>query len=157
MRAHATTAAWYGILTSVLLGGCASQPAQSPPDDLSVNLRAAHYARQLVGAPYRYGGNTPRGFDCSGLVQYSYARAGVAVPRTTREQRRRSRAVPRKHLYPGDLLFFDQLGKRGSHVGLYLGDQRFVHAPASGKVVHISTLANPYWQRHLLEARRFDF
>lgn len=157
MRAHGTTTTGCGILATLLLASCASQPTQPPPDDLSINLRAARYALQVVGAPYRYGGNTPRGFDCSGLVQYSYARAGVAIPRTTREQRRRSYAVSRKHLRPGDLLFFDQLGKRGSHVGLYLGDQRFVHAPASGKVVHVSTLANPYWQRHLLEIRRFDF
>jgi cell wall-associated NlpC family hydrolase len=157
MRAHGTTTAWFGILTSMLLASCASQPVQPPSDDLSVNLRAAHYALEVVGAPYRYGGNTPRGFDCSGLVQYSYARAGVAIPRTTREQRRRSHAVTRRHLRPGDLLFFDQLGKRGSHVGLYLGGQRFVHAPASGKVVHVSTLSDPYWRRHLLEARRFDF
>lgn len=157
MRAHGTTTAWYGIFTAVLLASCASQPTQPSSDDLSINLRAARYALQVVGAPYRYGGNTPRGFDCSGLVQYSYARAGAVIPRTTREQRRHSHAVNRKHLRPGDLLFFDQLGKRGSHVGLYLGDQRFVHAPASGKVVHVSTLANPYWQRHLLEIRRLDF
>ena len=157
MRAHGTTTVWYGILTTFLLASCASQPSQRSPDDLSINLRAARYALQVVGAPYHYGGNTPRGFDCSGLVQYSYARAGVAIPRTTREQRRHSHAVNRKHLRPGDLLFFDQLGKRGSHVGLYLGDERFVHAPASGKVVRVSTLTNPYWQRHLLEIRRFDF
>jgi cell wall-associated NlpC family hydrolase len=157
MRAHDTTTVWCGILTTLLLASCASQPTEPPSDDHSINLRAARYALQVVGAPYRYGGNTPRGFDCSGLVQYSYARAGVVIPRTTREQRRHSHAVNRKHLRPGDLLFFDQLGKRGSHVGLYLGDQRFVHAPASGKAVHVSTLSNPYWQRHLLEIRRFSF
>lgn len=157
MCAHGPITTWCGIFGTVLLVGCASQPTEPASGDLSINLRAARYALQVVGTPYRYGGNSPRGFDCSGLVQYSYARAGVAIPRTTREQRRRSHAIQRKQLRPGDLLFFSQLGKRGSHVGLYLGDQRFVHAPASGKVVHVSTLANPYWQRHLLEIRRFDF
>jgi murein DD-endopeptidase len=157
MCAHGPITTWCGILGTVLLAGCASQPIEPAPGDLSINLRAARYALQVVGTPYRYGGNTPQGFDCSGLVQYSYARAGVAIPRTTREQRRRSHAIRRKQLRPGDLLFFSQLGKWGSHVGLYLGDQRFVHAPASGKAVHVSTLANPYWQRHLLEIRRFDF
>lgn len=157
MPAHGTTTVWSSVLITVALVSCASQPTRSPSDDVSINLSAARYALQVVGAPYRYGGNTPRGFDCSGLVQYSYARAGVMIPRTTREQRRHSHAVSRQHLRPGDLLFFNQLGKRGSHVGLYLGDQRFVHAPASGKVVHVSTLTDPYWQRHLLEVRRFDF
>lgn len=121
---------------------------------MSIGHHAAQQALQLVGAPYRYGGNTPRGFDCSGLVQYSYARAGASIARTTRGQRRQSRRLSSKQLRAGDLLFFNQTGKRGSHVGLYVGNNRFVHAPSSGKAVKLSTLANPYWQRHLLDARR---
>lgn len=121
-----------------------------------IGRRAAQQALQLVGAPYRYGGNTPRGFDCSGLVHYSYARAGAGIPRTTRGQRMHSRRLSSKQLRAGDLLFFNQEGKRASHVALYVGNNRFVHAPSSGKAVQLSTLANPYWRRHLLDARRLE-
>jgi murein DD-endopeptidase len=124
---------------------------------MSIGRRAAQQALQLVGAPYRYGGNTPRGFDCSGLVHYSYARAGTGIPRTTRGQRMHSRRLSPKQLQAGDLLFFNQEGKRASHVALYVGNNRFVHAPSSGKTVQLSTFSNPYWQRHFLDARRLEF
>ncbi|MFB3088951.1 MAG: C40 family peptidase [Acidiferrobacterales bacterium] len=87
----------------------------------------------MVGAPYRYSGNTPRGFDCSSLVHYSFARAKVSVPGTARQQRRHSRPLSCKSVRPGNLLFFTQSGKRSPHVGLYFGDERFVHARPTGK------------------------
>ncbi|MFQ5935164.1 MAG: C40 family peptidase [Acidiferrobacterales bacterium] len=147
------------LLVSTLLAACSSQPPRPTPTarDLPVNAAAVQHALRMVGAPYRYGGNTPRGFDCSGLVQYSYARAGVVIPRTTREQRKRARSVAAKKMRPGDLVFFTLEGKRASHVGLYIGGQRFVHAPATGKTVHVSQLSNPYWRRHFIGVRRFDF
>ncbi len=142
---------------AVLFSSCAYQPLQqrsaAPPNPGKL---AARYALTMVGTPYRYGGKTPKGFDCSGLVHYSYARAGVKVPRTTDQQRKRSRRVSWKAMRPGDLLFFNQLGKRSSHVGLYIGNHRFVHAPSSGKSVHVSVLTSRYWRRHFAEARRFD-
>lgn len=144
-------------LTMLLFAACSHQPPQPTSSHVNTGFLAAQHATKLVGAPYRYGGNTPGGFDCSGLVQYSYARAGVAVPRTTRLQRRRSRRIDREQIRAGDLLFFDQAGKPSSHVALYIGSNRFVHAPSTGKRVHISTLTHPYWRRHLVEARRFDF
>lgn len=134
------------------LGGCVISPARTA--DAAIGQRAAQVALSMKGVPYRYGGSTPQGFDCSGLVQYSYARAGARLPRTTRSLWRASRAVPLAHVRPGDLLFFHQQGKRYSHVGLYLGGGRFVHAPSSGKTVSIATLAQPYWRRHLAGARR---
>ncbi len=108
----------------------------------------------MVGVPYRYGGSSPRGFDCSGLVQYSYARAGARIPRSTKAQRARSHPVSRRQLRRGDLLFFNQEGKRASHVGIYLGNNRFVHAPSSGKSVYVADITDPYWRRHFHEARR---
>ena len=117
---------------------------------------ATQYALQMVGTPYRYGGNTPRGFDCSGLIHYSYARAGVTVPRTTSQQRKYSRPVARKDIERGDLLFFNQSGKRSSHVALYIGDNRFVHAPSTGKTVYVASLASRYWRHHFEGARRFE-
>ena len=109
----------------------------------------------MVGKPYRYGGNSPRGFDCSGLVYYSYRQAGFTVPRSTETQRAHSHKVSLSRLARGDLLFFDQQGRSSSHVGIYLGGNRFVHAPSSGKRVRVDSLSESYWQRHLVDARRF--
>jgi len=109
----------------------------------------------MAGKPYRYGGHTPQGFDCSGLVYYSFRRAGMDVPRSTETQRNRTRKVPASRLARGDLLFFNQEGKHSSHVGIYLGGNRFVHAPSSGKRVRVDSLADTYWQNHLVDARRF--
>lgn len=109
----------------------------------------------MVGKPYRYGGNTPQGFDCSGLVQYSFLRAGIHVPRSTKTQRGKSRKVSISDLARGDLLFFNPEGKYSSHVGIYLGGNRFVHAPSSGKHVRMDTLNDTYWREHLVDARRF--
>ena len=118
--------------------------------------RAASHALKMVGRPYRAGGESASsGFDCSGLVQFSYRQAGVAVPRSTELQLRASTSVPRSRLRRGDLVFFDQEGKKKSHVGIYLGDGRFVHAPSSGKQVRVDRLDSRYWQAHLSDVRRF--
>ena len=108
----------------------------------------------MVGKPYKYGGSSPAGFDCSGLVQYSFKHAGVALPHNTLQQRSASRLIRSSELRRGDLLFFNQEGKKYGHVGIYLGDGRFVHAPSSGKSVRNDTLSNPYWKKHLSEVRR---
>ncbi|NIR96568.1 MAG: C40 family peptidase, partial [Gammaproteobacteria bacterium] len=134
----------------MLLSACGSAPERAsdsgyrttsgsaPPPVIAVSV-----ARDMVGVPYRYGGESPReGFDCSGLVHYSYLRAGLRVPRTTRDQFRRGRPVPRGRLAPGDLLFFRLDGRKVSHVGIYMGNGRFVHAPSSGKTVSIASLGN---------------
>ena len=108
----------------------------------------------MIGKPYRYGGATPAGFDCSGLVLYSYKQAGVSVPHSTSELRKRAKLIKAAELKPGDLVFFDQEGKKNSHVGIYLGGGTFVHAPSSGKSVRSDRLDNPYWKKHLSERRR---
>ena len=111
----------------------------------------------MVNAPYRFGGSHPStGFDCSGLIQFSYRQAGLAVPRSTDDQRRASRPIGLADLRPGDIVFFDQEGKKSSHVGIYVGNGRFVHAPSSGKRVRSDELKVPYWRKHISEARRFN-
>ena len=122
-------------------------------DSIPVGSRAAAVALQQVGVPYRWGGNTPQGFDCSGLVHYAYSRAGLDVPRTTREQRRAIHHIRIGAAEPGDLLFFRTRFKV-SHVALYLGDGEFVHAPSTGKTVTVGTLANPYYRDHLVSVGR---
>ncbi len=134
------------------LTGCSTAPRQA--EGGAVGERAAQHALAMQGKPYRYGGNTPSGFDCSGLVQYSYGRAGARLPRNTEALWDSSRTVPQRQTRPGDLLFFTQEGKRSSHVGIYLGNDRFVHAPSSGKRVVVASLADPYWRRHFEGARR---
>lgn len=108
----------------------------------------------MVGKPYKYGGSSPAGFDCSGLVQYSFKHAGVALPHNTLQQRSASRLIRSSELRRGDLLFFNQEGKKYGHVGIYLGNGKFVHAPSSGKSVRSDRLDTPYWKKHLSEARR---
>jgi len=143
------------ISLPLLLAACAgAPPAPSLPGGESAAELAASHAAQMVGAPYRFGGATPAGFDCSGLVHYSYRQAGVTLPRNTDEQRLASRPVELFELRPGDLLFFDQEGKKNSHVGIYLGRGAFVHAPSSGKSVRSDRLDSPYWRKHLSETRR---
>ena len=141
------------LFLGLVVAGCASNPGAPVTDPASAE-RAAGSALKMVGKPYRYGGTTPAGFDCSGLVQYSYKQAGVSLPRSTDDLLRTSTPLRGQHLRRGDLLFFDQEGKKKSHVGIYLGDGKFVHAPSSGKTVRTDRLDSPYWKKHLSEARR---
>lgn len=112
-------------------------------------------ARQMLGAPYRYGGTSPGGFDCSGLVNYAYRSAGIRIPRTSSEQFQQSNRVSLQDLQPGDLLFFRLSPPKISHVAIYDRDGRFIHAPSSGKRVSYASLDNPYWRKHLVGAGRF--
>lgn len=116
--------------------------------------RGLAIARSMVGAPYRYGGADPRGFDCSGLVYYSYGKAGVEIARTTTGQYRQSRRVPLSRLRPGDLLFFTISREKPSHVGIYAGNGAFIHAPSSGKSVGYASLKNDYWRSRLVASGR---
>jgi cell wall-associated NlpC family hydrolase len=157
--AHPGTAA--GILLCALaLAGCASAPSSQPRADRATVSeaaadRAAGNALKMLGRPYHFGGATPSaGFDCSGLVQFSFRQAGVSVPHNTERQRQVSRPVRRAELRRGDLVFFDQEGKKNSHVGIYLGGGRFVQSPSSGKHVRSDRLDAPYWKKHLSETRR---
>jgi cell wall-associated NlpC family hydrolase len=120
-----------------------------------IGHRAADHALRMIGTPYRYGGNSPSsGFDCSGLVQFSYRQAGATLPRTTDALRQVSGAVKPSSLRRGDLVFFHQEGKRNGHVGIYLGAGEFIHAPSSGGRVRRESLQSPYWRKHFSQARR---
>lgn len=136
----------------MLVVACAGSPDRQGAPQAEA---AARVAESMVGKPYVYGGHSPGvGFDCSGLVYYSYRRVGMSVPRTAREQRSRSKSVSDRQR--GDLVFFDQSGKSASHVGIYIGDGRFVHAPSTGKRVRVDLVSSPYWKRHLAGVRRFE-
>jgi len=146
--------------------GCAGTPstqvAETPgrvtveprTTDEAVGGAIADVAMGMVGTRYRYGGTDPiEGFDCSGLVHYAYGQAGYSVPRTSRELFRAVRKISVGDADPGDLMFFQDQTKL-SHVGIYLGDGRFVHAPATGQNVAVGSLDSPYYQEHLVAVGR---
>ncbi len=143
------------VVVASLLSACAGGPpsrAPEPGDRATVSApagepavigtRAADAARALLGVPYRYGGQDPSGFDCSGLVWYVYRQLGVSLPRRALDQRRVVAPVGRDELRPGDLVFFSS---PADHVGIYLGAGDFVHAPSSGKDVRVASLNTPYF------------
>ena len=115
--------------------------------------QAAIVAVRQVGVPYSYGGTTTRGFDCSGLVQYAWFKAGKQIPRTTSQQWRQLSPIRSRDMREGDLLFF-RIDGQISHVGMYLGDRRFVHAPSSGREVTIASLDTDYYRRAFVRAAR---
>ena len=120
---------------------------------------ALAHARKMLGTPYQWGGESPQtGFDCSGLVQWAYARAGIEIPRVTDQQILAAGAqkVGRKHLLPGDLVFFRDASGYVHHVGMSLGGDRFIEAPRTGLNVRISSLNDPYYAQQFTGGRRFD-
>jgi cell wall-associated NlpC family hydrolase len=152
------------LLLGAALAGCATRaplPADTPPatpmappDMLSSEV--ALYALAQLGVPYAFGGASPdAGFDCSGLVQYVFRRTrNVELPRTTFELARLGQTVTPPALQPGDLVFFNTLRRDFSHVGIYLGEERFIHAPTTGGAVRIESLRADYWLRRFNGARR---
>ena len=135
----------------------ANEPARGPDGEIAAANDVLFRAMALVGTPYRWGGNTPNGgFDCSGLVDYIYRNAtGLQLPRTSGEMADMDvRKVKRMtQLVSGDLVFFGNRG-RISHVGVYVGKGRFVHAPNSGGTVRLDDIDGPYWRDHFAFGKR---
>lgn len=162
MRFQSWIKVWRGFFfaagfCALLLSGCASSPAVRPITGYTPGIgeKAARTAESMVGRPYKYRGETPAGFDCSGLARYSYLKAGLDVPHGTKALRGATRAVSKRSMQRGDLLFFDEKGGPYSHVGIYTGNDCFVHAPSSGKKVRKNCLHESYWEKHFMEVRRF--
>ena len=164
---HDTTLRCALLLAGLLLAGCGRQavkpshpatrswPQNAPANPIAANTVLMR-AIGLVGTPYRYGGNTPEsGFDCSGLVTYVYREVlDIRLPRSSQELAAIQGApIPLQRLATGDLVFF---GSRGSvsHVGIYIGEGRFVHAPSSGGTVRMDWLDGSYWRDHYTGAKR---
>jgi cell wall-associated NlpC family hydrolase len=158
--------AWLLVLLSLALavqadeldyGDPAGRTAEHPRTQVrDTRAEIAAQALGFLGVPYVYGGTSPdEGFDCSGLVVYLFEKvASLALPRTAAEIRRQGRAVSRKDLAVGDLVFFNTRGWPYSHVGIYLGQGRFVHAPNERGFVRIERFDIAYWQTRFNGARR---
>ncbi len=141
------------VLIMIGLGGCSSLMV-TPPDQETAQA-IVDLARTEVGKPYRYGGRGPNAFDCSGLVHYVFKRImGVRLPRTSAGLYAYSKPIALGQEQPSDLLFFRINGYRISHVGIYLGHGRFVHAPSQGKKVTIANANDRYWRRRFAGVRR---
>jgi cell wall-associated NlpC family hydrolase len=115
-------------------------------------------AFDALGTRYRYGGSSPEtGFDCSGLVTYVFERAwGLTLPRSTQEQRHVGRPVKASELRPGDLVFYNTRNRPFSHVGIYVGQGNFVHAPRRGATVRVESVNTGYWRSRFSGARRLQ-
>lgn len=115
-------------------------------------------ALSLTGIQYKYGGNSPAtGFDCSGFVRYVFRNAAnLSLPPTARAIAQIGKSVKKDELQPGDLVFFNTLKSAFSHVGIYLGDNKFIHAPSKGKAVEVESMQNSYWSSRFEGAQRLD-
>jgi murein DD-endopeptidase len=140
------------------LSGCASAHSVSRLGySATAGEMAAHIAVSMIGRPYRYRGDSPEGFDCSGLVRYSYRTAGVDTPHGTEHLMKVTKSLSMRSAQTGDLLFFEENGKKYSHVGIYLGDNIFIHASSSRGKVRKDSLLDPFWKKSFLEVRRFNY
>jgi len=113
-------------------------------------------AMKLRGVPYRNGGSDPSGFDCSGFVQWVFAKNGVMLPREVREQYGAGQKIGLRDVQPGDLVFFQTVSRGASHVGVAIGADQFVHAPSSTGVVRVERFTATYWAKRFVGARRID-
>ena len=131
--------------------GRRSSGSQDEAGDLIMN------AMSLIGLSYRFGGNSPtQGLDCSGFMQYIFKRSmGITLPRTSAEMATVGQQVDRANLKPGDMVFFGS-GGRVSHVGMYIGNDRFIHAPRTGRDIEITSMNGTYWKNRYITARRVD-
>lgn len=152
----------------LLTTACSTIPNNSSISAMGDPSFNSHKLHQTIGdeivqsaglqmdTPYKFGGNSPNeGFDCSGLALYSHRINGISIPRSTSDQFKFGKHINRTALNAGDLLFFRTMGQRVSHVGIYVENDKFIHAPNSRKNVQIDSLDEPYYKKRYLGARRY--
>jgi len=133
-------------------------PSVTAPAALTKKRRqVVKLAVNSIGRPYKWGGQSPdTGFDCSGLVSYTHQKVGISMPRTAKSQYLYGQAVPPGHLKPADLVFFNHTkALKSCHVGIYIGNGRFIHSPGKGRTVTYGRLDNPYFRKHFIGSRTY--
>lgn len=145
------------IFLSLLVSGCAAVPRQKPYD-YALGGKIVQIAVQYEGAPYKPGGTGPEGFDCSGFAEYVFKKAGIEIPRTVRGQYKSGQSASVSNLRKGHLVFFSTSKFGGglfspNHVGIYAGNETFIHAPSSGGRVRYDSLDEDYWKDRLKGAK----
>ncbi len=167
MKKIITLATLLGGLATLGPAGASDMPAAATESQAPTTTSAPYvervrdvifYALSMVGIDYRWGGSSPQtGFDCSGLVSHVFRQiAGLVLPRDSYAMARMGKPVTLDDLKPGDLVFFNTMRRPFSHVGIYLGDRRFIHAPTKGKQVHVVDMTQPYWSQRYNGARRIE-
>jgi cell wall-associated NlpC family hydrolase len=171
LHLHKKAFAYCLVSLVIIFSGCSSSPEKpaaashtssetkasaktykrSTPLKYSTGHQIVSIAESLIGSPYKYGGASPKGFDCSGLVYYTHRQLDITVPRTTKKQAYHRPAKNLSSVQPGDILFFKIYGERVSHVGIYAGNNQFIHAPKSGKYVSYASINEPYWRQRLIK------
>ncbi|OCA82822.1 C40 family peptidase [Pseudobacillus wudalianchiensis] len=139
------------IVSSLILSISLLVPVHSADAAYSADSVIAE-AKKYIGTPYKWGGTTPRGFDCSGFIQYAHKQVGLSLPRTAAQMYQKGSAVTKSELEPGDLIFFSTYSSGASHVGLYIGDNQFIHSASKG--VRIDKVSNSYYQKRYLGSKR---
>jgi cell wall-associated NlpC family hydrolase len=145
---------------SGLLGTLTSDTDEldTPASGLSQTQEMILHAMSLLGVSYKWGGNSPEtGLDCSGFVKHVFAQSlGIQLPRTAREMARVGKVIDRADMKPGDLVFFNTRGAPYSHVGIYLGDHRFIHSPRKGRNIEVVSMRDGYWAKRFNGARQYS-
>jgi cell wall-associated NlpC family hydrolase len=148
------------ILAAVLFAGCFAPSGAAKTSGSSTKSGASKgkrsdvvaTAKRYLGTPYRYGGSDPQGFDCSGFVLYVFSRHGVSLPRSAEDQFKRLSSI--RNPEPGDLVFYNTFGSGVSHVGIFVGNNTFIHSPTTGKTVEYADMRIDYWKGAYRGARR---
>ena len=143
----------------LLATACASRAPLTSTESRQVERNRGQLVAELalaqVGKPYRYGGDSREGFDCSGLTRFVHAQQSISLPRTAQLQRAATKSLQRDQLVAGDLVFFRMISRNVDHVGIYVGEGRFVHAPRAGSNVTIAILAEPWFSKHFAGGGRY--
>lgn len=151
-------------LTALLVSACSTAPtaigSRPPQESAQVTGKRGDitfFALGMIDTGYRFGGKNPEaGFDCSGMVSYVFREAAnIRVSGSAADIAKRGKEIDAEALQPGDLVFFNTLGRPFSHVGIYIGDGRFVHAPSTNGKVRIDQMSNKYWAKRFEEARSY--
>jgi cell wall-associated NlpC family hydrolase len=156
---HRTRSLLLAIAATLILSACGTMSPPRSSTGTAEGNEVAMYAMGLIGTGYRFGGKNPQaGLDCSGMVSYVYRQAiGLKVTGSAADMARQGREIDKDDLQPGDLVFFDTQNRSFSHVGIYIGDGRFIHAPSTNGKVRIAKMNNVYFAKRFEMARSFFY